>query len=43
MTDLAIGKPRAEHGASCGLAVVLSGGCRIEVHVILMRTRSSGW
>jgi hypothetical protein len=29
--ELAIGKPRAEHGASCGLAVVLSGGCRIEV------------
>jgi hypothetical protein len=29
--ELAIRKPPAEHGASCGLAVVLSGGRRIEV------------
>ena len=30
--ELAIGKPPAEQQASCGLAVVLSGGRRIEVH-----------
>ncbi len=29
--ELAIRKPRAEHQASCGLAVVLPGGRRIEV------------
>src|SRR5712691_11024284 len=29
--ELAIRKPPAEHQASCGLAVVSSGGCRIEV------------
>ena len=29
--ELAIRKPPAEHPASCGLAVVLSGGHRIEV------------
>lgn len=29
--ELAIRKPPAEHPASCGLAVVLSGGRRIEV------------
>jgi hypothetical protein len=29
--ELAIGKPPAERQASCGLAVVLSGGRRIEV------------
>ena len=29
--ELAIRKPPAEHQASCGLAVVLSGGLRIEV------------
>jgi hypothetical protein len=29
--ELAIRKPPAEHQASCGLAVVLSGGHRIEV------------
>src|SRR5437870_13346126 len=29
--ELAIRKPPAEHQASCGLAVVLSGGRRIEV------------
>jgi hypothetical protein len=29
--ELAIRKPRAEQQASCGLAVVLSGGRRIEV------------
>jgi hypothetical protein len=30
--ELAIGKPPAEQQGSCGLAVVLSGGRRIEVH-----------
>jgi hypothetical protein len=39
--ELAIGKPRAEHGASCELAVVLAAGSKYSV--ILMRTRSSGW
>lgn len=29
--ELALGKPAAESEASCGLAVVLSGGRRIEV------------
>jgi hypothetical protein len=29
--ELAIRKPAVEHQASCGLAVVLSGGRRIEV------------
>jgi len=29
--ELAIRKPATEQGASCGLAVVLSGGRRIEV------------
>jgi len=30
--ELAIGKPPLEQQGSCGLAVVLSGGRRIEVH-----------
>jgi hypothetical protein len=30
--ELAVRKPPAEHRASCGLAVVLSGGRRMEVH-----------
>lgn len=30
--ELAVRKPPAEQQASCGLAVVLSGGRRIEVH-----------
>ena len=41
--ELAAKKSPRQHEPSCGLAVVLLGGRRIEVHRDLIRIRSSAW